>query len=326
MIEKNSIKCSLIVPVYNVERYLEKCLFSLVNQTLKDIEIILVNDGSTDSSLKIAQDFADKYENIKIVTQVNGGLSAARNTGIKYSNSDYLAFIDSDDYIDITMIEKMYNMAISQSADIVVCDMNYVFSDHMSFSSGGTFKSFNAKDNPELIGINNSACNKLFKRELFIDTNFPVGLWYEDLGTIPILYLKAHKVVKIDEVLYYYLQREDSIAHSINPKIFHVYDAINIIEEYIKENCVENKNEYINVIHQMYMNHGLYLTTLRITSLASSRKEAEKYLEENLQKIASFYPKWTKNAFVNTFNLKIKLIFLLYKFKLTNIIAYILVH
>jgi glycosyltransferase involved in cell wall biosynthesis len=326
MIEKNNIKCSLIVPVYNVERYLEKCLFSLVNQTLKDIEIILVNDGSTDSSLKIAQDFADKYENITIVTQVNGGLSAARNTGIKHSTADYLAFIDSDDYVDITMIEKMFNMAICQSADIVVCDMKYVFSDHMSFSSGGTFKSFNAKDNPELIGINNSACNKLFKRDLFNDINFPIGLWYEDLGTIPILYLKADKVVKIDEVLYYYLQREDSIAHSISPKVFHVYDAIGIVEKYIEQNCVENKKEYINVVHQMYMNHGLYLTTLRITSLASSRKEAEKYLEVNLQKVNHFYPMWTKNVFINTFNLKVKLIFLLYKLRFINVIAYILVH
>lgn len=319
-------KCSLIVPIYNVERYLEKCLFSLVNQTLKDIEIILVNDGSTDSSLLIAQSFSNKYKNIKIIIQENGGLSSARNTGIKNANSEFLAFIDSDDYIDLTMIERMYNTAILQNADIVVCDMKYVFNDHESFSSGGSFISFRASEEPELIGINNSACNKLFKSNLFDDVYFPEGLWYEDLATIPILYIKANKVVKIDEVFYYYLQREDSIAHSLSPKIFHVYDAIEIIETYVNTHIFENKSKYIDVLHHMYMNHGLYLTTLRIISISKSKQEIIEYLKLNLQKIEQNYPEWSDSIFNHLYNWKIRIIFLLYKLNLLNIVAFILVH
>lgn len=319
-------KCSLIVPVYNVERYLEKCLFSLVNQTLKDIEIILVNDGSTDSSLLIAQSFSNKYKNIKIITQENGGLSSARNTGIKNANSEFLAFVDSDDYIDLTMIERMYNTAILQNADIVVCDMKYVFNDHESFSSGGTFTNFSANEEPELIGINNSACNKLFKSNLFDDVSFPEGLWYEDLATIPILYIKANKVVKINEVFYYYLQREDSIAHTLNSKIFHVYDAIKIIETYVNTHIFENKSKYIDVLHHMYMNHGLYLTTLRITSISKSKQEIIEYLKLNLQKIEQYYPEWSDSIFNHLYNWKIRIIFLLYKLNLLNIVAFILVH
>lgn len=318
-------KCSLIVPVYNVERYLEKCLFSLVNQTLDEIEILLVNDGSTDSSLSIAQSFSNKYKNIKIITQENSGLSSARNTGIRNANSEFLAFIDSDDYIDHTMIEKMYNTAVSQNADIVVCDMMYVFIDHETFSSGGLFKSFNANVEPELIGINNSACNKLIKSSLFTDVSFPMGLWYEDLATIPILYIKANKVVKIDEILYYYLQREDSIAHTINPKIFHVYDAIKIVENYIDINITKNKTQFIDALHHMYLNHGLYLTTLRITSISKLKSEINEYLKLNLKMIKQYYPEWQHNIFNNSYNWKIKVIFLLYKLNLTNIIAFILV-
>ena len=119
------MKISVIVPVYNVELYLSKCLDSLVHQTIESIEIIVVNDGSTDNSQKIIDEYKTKYPNkIKSYIKSNGGLSDARNYGIDKANGQYIGFVDSDDYVEINMFEKMYNKAISQNFDIVVCDVN----------------------------------------------------------------------------------------------------------------------------------------------------------------------------------------------------------
>ena len=120
-------KVSIIIPVYNVEKYLKKCLDSVVNQTLKDIEIIVVNDGSPDNSQKIIDEYAKKYSQIASYTKENGGLSDARNYGIKKSKGKYLAFIDSDDFIDHDMIKKMYNKAVKENLDIVVCNSVEVY-------------------------------------------------------------------------------------------------------------------------------------------------------------------------------------------------------
>ena len=123
-------KVSVIVPVYNVEKYLSKCLDSLVNQTLKDIEIIVVNDGTKDNSQSIIDKYTKKYsKKIKSYIKENGGLSSARNYGLKYAKGEYISFIDSDDYVDLQMFEKMYNEAINHKFDIVVCDTINVYED-----------------------------------------------------------------------------------------------------------------------------------------------------------------------------------------------------
>ena len=122
-------KVSIIVPVYNVEQYLEKCLNSLVNQTIKDFEIIIVNDGTKDSSQKIIDKYAKNYSFIKSYIKENGGLSSARNYGIKKATGEYLAFVDSDDYVTEDMYEKMYQKAKEKDFDMVVCDLNYIYPD-----------------------------------------------------------------------------------------------------------------------------------------------------------------------------------------------------
>ena len=122
----SDIKVSLIIPVYNVEDYIEKCLYSVVNQTLKDIEIIVVNDGSTDQSMDIVNRFENKHSNIRIINKQNGGLSSARNRGVKVSKDKYIAFIDSDDYMNVAMLEEMYNSAEINHLDIVSCNLTKV--------------------------------------------------------------------------------------------------------------------------------------------------------------------------------------------------------
>ena len=118
------IKVSVIIPVYNTEDYLKECIESLVNQTLREIEILIVNDGSTDSSLEIMKEFKNKYPNIiKIFDKVNGGQASARNYALSFAQGEYLGFVDSDDWVDITMYEEMYEKAEKEDADIVICDM-----------------------------------------------------------------------------------------------------------------------------------------------------------------------------------------------------------
>ena len=172
------VKVSVIVPVYNVDKYLEECLDSIVNQTLNDIEIICVNDGSTDGSLKILEDYASKDDRIKIITQENGGLSVARNTGIDVAKGEYLSFVDSDDFIGLEMFDKMYDQAHSQDLDILFCktylydDVTGDIDDKSSFFNLEIFDNFdkdvfNHFDTVNFIhSISVISCAKLFKNDL----------------------------------------------------------------------------------------------------------------------------------------------------------------
>ena len=157
---------SIIVPIYNVEKYLARCLKSLVNQTLQEIEIICVNDESPDQSQQIVNQFVLDYpEKVISVQKKNGGLADARNYGLNFANGEYLLFIDSDDWIEEKMCEIMYHKAISESADLVVCDIQNVYEDgHKVYISCGDFTEGNVRTQPSLLTIDNSACNKLFKK------------------------------------------------------------------------------------------------------------------------------------------------------------------
>lgn len=316
----NPISISVIVPIYNVEAYLSKCLESIIKQTFQGFELILVNDGSTDTSADISKDMIKRLKNARFIEQNNAGLSAARNTGLKYAKGEFVAFIDSDDTIDVTMLEKLYIKAIETNSDIVACDMLYVYNDHQEFSSGGDFDSFSISDRPDLLGINNSACNKLYRRTLFSDVQFPVGLWYEDLATIPILFFKANKVSKVNEPLYFYYQRSTSIAHSLKPKIFDVYEAIRIVEDYIQTHLFSNLDVLSNEVKHMYMTHGLHLTTLRIMNSDVDDSVRLQYIQENASKIRKYYANWARMIFDKRFGFKTKVIYLLYQLKAFRLI------
>ena len=174
------IKISIIVPFYNVENYIEKCLQSLVNQTLEDIEILLVNDGSQDNSEMIAKQFVEKYPNkIIYLKKENGGLSDARNYAIPYAKGEYIAFLDSDDYVETNMYEEMYNKAKEENLDYVECDFLWEYPDKTLESKG---KQYNNKKEM-FIHTRVVAWNKLIKREIVQDNHleFPKGYRYEDV-------------------------------------------------------------------------------------------------------------------------------------------------
>ncbi|PTT32654.1 glycosyl transferase family 2, partial [Chryseobacterium sp. HMWF028] len=190
-------KVSIIVPVYNVENYLTKCLDSLVKQSISDIEIIVVNDGSRDNSEKIIEGFAQKYpEKIKAFTKENGGLSDARNFGIDKATGDYIGFVDSDDYVTETMFEEMLHLAESHQAKMVICNIQKVD------ENGKIVQKLTQLPNmPEKIMLDRNfsifsdisyfACNKLFKKELFHQRRFKKGVHFEDIQLIPQLLLEC---------------------------------------------------------------------------------------------------------------------------------------
>lgn len=311
------MKLSVIVPIYNVEKYLEKCLDSLVNQSFLDLEIILVNDGSTDCSLKIAEKYRDEYPNlIQVYSKLNGGLSDARNYGIKYTKGEFLAFIDSDDYLDTRMFEKMFYIQEKNKSDIVACDMYYVYEDGTKvISSAGEFDVENPKENIELLDINNSACNKIFRKELFDSIRFPIGKWYEDLATIPLVIFESNRISHLNEPLYYYIQRSGSIAHTKNVKMFDIYWAINSVQNYFGTNEM-----IVPIIHKMYIKHGLFLTTLRIKNI-SNFKDRKDYYKLNIDTLNTYYPKWFNDSSIKSYPLKTKIIFKLFQFKLYFLVA-----
>lgn len=208
---------SIIVPVYNVEKYLDKCLASISEQTFKEFECIVVDDGSPDNSNDIIDRYVNKDQRFKVIHQKNMGISAARNAGLAIAQGDYVAFVDSDDYISNEYLEKFALKIANTDADIVICGFIEVLKDSQKtvcFEAPST----------EVIKQNILAdiwpsypWNKCYKKYLFENIRFPVGKIFEDLLTIPEVCLNAHKIVCIPEKLYYYnRQNLNSITSNLS--------------------------------------------------------------------------------------------------------------
>ena len=216
---------SIIVPIYNVEKYLNRCLDSIKNQTYTDFEVLMIDDGSTDGSAIVARDFLDDLR-FKYYYQHNQGLSAARNTGLDNAIGEFVCFIDSDDYIELNYLETLLESLISNNADVAQCGMSRVL------ENGETSKMYEDRI------INNtytdiidyitkapfSACNKLFKIHLFDSLRFPVGLKFEDFALIPQVISRSKKITSVNAHLYNYLWRSSSITNQnkIQPDILKV--------------------------------------------------------------------------------------------------------
>ncbi len=229
------VKVSVIVPVYNVELYLEKCLLSLVSQTLQAIEIVVVNDGSTDSSQQIIEDFQKKYpEKIFGFTKENGGLSDARNFGIDHARGQYIGFVDSDDYVSQTMFEEMYHLAEKHSAEMVICNLQKVDEQGTITQKLTQLPGFPEKivleDHLSVFSdISYFACNKLFSNVLFEGKRFKKGIHFEDIELIPQLLLKCQTLAFTPAFHYQYLERQDSISKSHTIKGLDILNAVETV-------------------------------------------------------------------------------------------------
>ena len=235
MNKNDSKKISIIVPIYNVEKYLDKCLESLLNQTYKNIEIVCVEDCSTDSS----RDVLNKYRNnkkIKIVlNKNNSGLSFSRNEGLKHATGDYIGFVDSDDYVDADYYEKMMETIINDNSDLAIADIKTVFEKENYEMLNKAYNE--SQDSLGFInnGLAASACNKLFKKNLIKKYEFEVGKVNEDLAVIIPTIVSAKKVSYVENAYYYYVQRNNSIQNSqFSDKRFDIVYGVDLTLERIK--------------------------------------------------------------------------------------------
>ncbi len=209
---------SVIVPVYNVENQLERCLQSLISQTYTQLEIILVDDGSADNSGDMCEKYAAKDSRIKVIHQENKGLSGARNAGLDVATGEYIFFLDSDDYLAITALEKLINQSNRCNADIVACGFAHVYDNgtESTFTSSAPAQYSGREAVLQMMTTNNicsTAWNKLYKADLWKDIRFPVGRLHEDEATTYKLLFNANLVAYLPECLYKYYQRDDSIMN-----------------------------------------------------------------------------------------------------------------
>lgn len=228
---------SIIVPVYNVADFLAECIDSIMRQSYQNLEIIIVDDGSTDNSGKICDEYALQDNRINVIHRKNGGLSAARNTGLDSATGEYVSFIDSDDIVHHQYIETLYTNIHNSKSDISSVELQHFKTSDNSYNKiiDGQISLFNGEECTRKIlyqnTLDNSACAKLFKRELFINIRFPLDTYYEDLAIIPIIYLNATQAVHQSVSLYFYRQRENSIIGNFTMKRT---DVLNVTDNIVQ--------------------------------------------------------------------------------------------
>ncbi|MFT8323623.1 MAG: glycosyltransferase, partial [Bacillus sp. (in: firmicutes)] len=271
-----SIDVSVIVPVYNVEQYLPRCLDSIRNQTLQNIEIIIVDDGSTDYSGRICDEHANLDPRIRVIHKKNGGLSDARNVGLDVAKGKYISFVDSDDWISQTMYEKLVNLAEENRADISEGKYLRTSSSKEKQKENSTFE-ITVKNNVDALlshfkneMFQQVVWNKIYKRALYEDVRFPIGKIHEDeFITYKILH-RAKRLVATNEVVYYYFQRSTSIiGNGFSLKSLDHLEALDTMMTYLERECPELCSIACT---KYYFDHFT-----KIQELIRNRKEIDNY-------------------------------------------------
>ena len=302
------MKFSVIVPIYNVEEYLERCINSILQQTFNDFELLLVNDGSPDQCVDICKKYSGDFK-VRYFEKENGGLGDARNYGIDRARGDFLVFVDSDDYIEKDMLENV-NAAIDKyDSDIIIfnqaiVDMqdNLLYIDRQPLETG---RVMNFQTNKQLFLIEPSACNKVFKRQLFIENQirFPVRVWYEDLRTTNKVLAVADNVVYIDKAFYHYFKRPGSIMNNSNIKRnMEIIDAVEDLRSFFNEHFPA---KYKDEMEFLAISKVIVDTTGRIMSVGYDRSVVEQlYLYVNEK-----FPDFRHNKYLRTLNKKQRIIY-----------------
>lgn len=285
---QNNDTISIVVPVYNVGDYLDRCVTSLLEQSYENIEVLLIDDGSTDGSEKKCDDYAGKDTRVKVIHQANQGLSGARNTGIDNASGEYIFFCDSDDFIRKDTIERLYGKLCKDNADVVACGFSHVWDDYEKDGREEIFTNsipgtFNGHEAVKQMIMNNNICtvawNKLYKRNLFENVRFPVGVLHEDEATTYKLLYKARIVSYTPEPLYKYFQRSESImGKSIGKRGKHLITALTDRIRYFEDLNEEELVEYSRIA---LLDHIKYI--YRNVDDNSDRKELADLYGENIR-------------------------------------------
>ena len=274
---------SVIIPVHNTADYLRKCVESVRDQSLKDIEIILVDNLSTDDSPAMCDAYAKLDSRIKVLHLPVADLSTARNAGIKEATSEYIGFIDSDDHISSTMYEEMVDALVRNQADMTYCNFCYEYPDMHTDSpypnSGEVYLCSQREVLREMMQekMSCSACTKLFKRELFDSFLFPEGVLYEDRAAMHQCILLCQRIAWIDKAFYFYVERQGSICHTVKPlNLYHHFLSEFARIQFIKEQALfEGKELYVELTRIINICFALFKQILSMTKVMYFREPIE---------------------------------------------------
>jgi glycosyltransferase involved in cell wall biosynthesis len=282
---------SVIVPVYNSEVFLEKCLSSLINQRYKNLEIIVINDGSSDRSLEIIEGFANRDERVMLVSQENRGQSHARNVGIRKATGDYLIFVDSDDWLDSTFIEKLHSKIVEENVDIVVCahkvhNINKVREIKINSTINSCLSSEMAFKYLLENKISHVCWAKMYRSHIVKDCGyfFPEGKTNEDLLIVSIWIHSSSSVYILNECLYNHNDRDGSITNSFTEKFTDLLDILDMLYEYLVDK--EAYNSFEREFRSKYQNLVLYLVNYGVRY--NNKKFINNVLKKSKIRIADF--------------------------------------
>ena len=285
-------KISIIIPVYNGEKYIEKCLDSIKNQTFKDYEVLIINDGSKDNTKNLIEKYLND-KRFKLFNRTNHGIGVSRNFGLDESSGEYICFIDSDDYVDKKYLEKLYNKISKENLDIVVC--NYIeLNEESNIEKKVKIKAFDnttIDKNPELLlSINKSPWNKIYRKSILENIKFPTDLKYEDTEFL-CKALYNSKIGYVDEYLNYYVIHTNSETTTMDKRVF---DILNIIDNIRK--FYENSNDYIKeYIDKMSLQ---ILTTYTIQQrYQKDKKLAKEFINRSFNYMEKNISNFKKNSY-----------------------------
>lgn len=322
-------KVSIIIPMYNVENYIGICLDSVMNQTMQDFEVIIIDDGSKDHSYERALEYQKRYpDKIQVYKQENAGQGAVRNNGVKLAKGDYILFVDSDDTVSERFVEAAYHAMTEQDADMGIFDADIVDEnrkkkeDMIGCHSDKRF--LNLSSFPQLLFEYPAPWNKIYRKSLFTDNEleYPTHMWYEDLAGATMFYTAAKKIVPIHESLYYYMQRSTSVMHSkVDDKNIEILKAMDIIIDYYKQRKLYDiyypELEYVGIYHVLVAAAG---RTVKADANSPFPPKFVAYMNDK-------FPNWKKNMYIKQLSImnqiKLKMLqkgnyralYLLYKFQ-----------
>ena len=289
---------SIIVPIYNTEKYLNKCLDSLVNQTKKELEFILINDGSIDNSEEIIKKYKD--ERIKYFKNKNQGIGKTRNFGIEKSTGKYLMFLDSDDYLEENACELLFNKAVKESLDIVVCDYYKVYSNgNKEDFLISDFNNSSLEENNKLLNIINlGPCNKIYLKDLIVKNNIKYleNLKYEDTTFVAEAILKAKKIGKINKCLHNYVIRNNSETTVRDEKCFDIIKVVDLLRKYYKDNNFP-KEELDKLTVRILTNYTIQ------QRMQSDKTLAMKFIDDAFSYLKREVPDYKNNKYYENRNL-----------------------
>lgn len=316
----NKCKLSIIVPVYGVEKYIDKCLNSLVKQSLKEIEIIVVNDGTKDNSQKIIDKYVKKYpDKIKSYIKENGGQGSARNYGLKKASGEYIGYVDSDDFVEKDMYKKLYNKAKENNYDIVVCGNYNVSEDYQNKNIDAFINNYNT-DLENIFFGKMAVWNKIYKRDILIKNKleFKEKVWYEDLAFTLKAIMNSNTFAFIDEPLYDYLIREGSTMNNSNvQRNLEILDAFNDILSYIQHN---KKEEYFSKIEFLAIDHIYISAIVRVLKAEADDKVKRETINKLIDYMNKKFPNYKNNKYINTLSKNRKIIYKLINIKMYGLI------